>query len=73
MKSNDRLEKIIQKDRLLLSTETAEMICYDIKRVLSEYFNLLEGVTLKVDAESDFYFLTISAKAEAIKSFGIIK
>lgn len=69
----ERLEQIIQKDRLLLSTETAEMICYDIKKVLNEYFNLLDGVTLKVDADTDCYFITINAKAEAIKSFGIIK
>jgi hypothetical protein len=73
MKNNKRLEEIIQKDRLLLSSETSEMICFDIKKVLNEYFNLLDGVTIKVDANDDFYFIEINAKAEAIKSFGIIK
>lgn len=73
MKTNKRLEEIIQKDRLLLSAETSEMICFDIKKVLKEYFNLLDGVSLKVSAGNDCYFIEINAKAEAIKSFGIIK
>ena len=49
------------------------MICYDLKNVLNEYFNLEGGVSLAVEPLSDSYEITIKAKAQAIKSFGIIK
>ena len=70
---NKRLFDIIQNDRLLLSQDTSEMICYDLKNVLNEYFNLEGGVSLVVEPLSDSYEITIKAKAQAIKSFGIIK
>ena len=70
---NKRLFDIIQSDRLLLSQDTSEMICYDLKSVMEEYFNLLGGVSLVVEPQNDCYEITIKAQAQAIKSFGIIK
>ena len=68
-----RLMDIIQSDRLLLSQDTSEMICYDLQSVLSEYFNLDGGVSLVVEPLNDCYEITIKAKAQAVKSFGVIK
>ena len=74
MRERDRtLKDIISSDRLMLSSDTADMICYDLKGLLSEYFNLDGGVNISVEPEKDCYKVTITAKAVAIKSFGIIK
>lgn len=71
--SKKRLQEIIKNDRLLLSSDTAEMICYDLKKTLLEYFNLEGGVSLSVEPKNDCYEVTIKTKAVAIKSFGVIK
>ncbi len=71
--STKRLKQIIESDRLLLSSDTSEMICYDLKKILNEYFNVEGGVTLSVEPMKDSYEITIKAKASAIKSFGVIK
>ena len=74
MKENKkRLQEIIKNDRLLLSQDTSEMICYDLKKTLLEYFNLEGGISLIVEPKSDCYEITIKATAGAIKSFGLIK
>ena len=67
------LNDIILNDRLMLSKDTSEMICYDLKNVLNEYFNLEGGVSISVEPDRDCYRITITANAVAIKSFGIIK
>lgn len=73
MNDAKRLKSIIEKDRLLVSEETSEMIKYDLKNVLDEYFNLEEKIDLLVEAKKDEILITVTAKASAIKSFGIIK
>ncbi len=72
-KKESILKSIILNDRLMLSKETSEMICYDVKRVLDEYFNLDGGINISVSPEKDCYNITITANAVAIKSFGVIK
>ena len=72
-KKESILKSIILNDRLMLSKETSEMICYDVKRVLDEYFNLDGGINISVSPEKDCYLITITANAVAIKSFGVIK
>lgn len=71
--STYRLKQIIESDRLLLSADTSELICYDLKKVLNEFFNVEGGVTLCVEPLKDSYEVTIKAKASGIKSFGVIK
>lgn len=72
-KRKSNLKDIITSDRLLLSSDTSEMICYDLKNVLSEYFNLSGGVSIVVEPTKDSYEVTIKAVAVAVKSFGIIR
>ena len=69
----NRLQRIIEKDRLILSKESAEMIKYDLGEVLKEYFTLTDGVELLVARGEKGYKITITASAEAVKSFGIIR
>ena len=54
-KRENLLREVILNDRLMLSRDTADMICYDLKTVLSEYFNLLGDVSISVEPEKDFY------------------
>lgn len=72
-KKKNTLKEIITSDRLLLSSDTSEMICYDLKSVLEEYFNLDGGVSIIVEPTEDCYSITIKAVAVAVKSFGIIR
>ena len=71
--SAKRLQKIIEKDRLIISRECAEMIRYDLKEVLKEYFTLDKEISLLIERGESGYNVTITASAEAIKSFGIIR
>jgi hypothetical protein len=72
-KKKTELKDIINSDRLLLSSDTSEMICYDLKNVLLEYFNLEGGVSIVVEPTKDSYEITVKATAVAVKSFGIIR
>lgn len=72
-KRKNNLKDLITSDRLLLSSDTSEMICYDLKNVLSEYFNLSGGVSIVVEPNKDSYEVTVKATAVAVKSFGIIR
>ncbi|MBR6737064.1 MAG: hypothetical protein IKL82_01705 [Clostridia bacterium] len=72
-KTSNRLKKIIENDRLILSRESAEMIRYDLKEVLIEYFNLIGEVDLLIERGDNGYKITVIATAEAVKSFGIIR
>ncbi len=71
--SAKRLQNIIEKDRLILSRESAEMIRYDLREVLKEYFTLKSEITLSIERAEKGYKVTVTANADAIKSFGIIR
>ena len=73
MTTKKRLQEIINNDRLLLSSDVSEMICYDIKNTLNEYFNLQGNVSILLEPKNDCYEILIKANAVAIKSFKIIK
>ena len=68
-----RLQNIIEKDRLILSRESAEMIRYDLTEVLKEYFTIGSPITFSVEQGEGGYKITVTAVAEAVKSFGIIR
>ena len=71
--SAKRLQNIIEKDRLILSRDSAEMIRYDLREVLKEYFTLKSEITLSIERAEKGYKVTVTANADAIKSFGIIR
>ena len=68
-----RLGKIIESDRLMISSEATALIEYDLKNLLENYFNLSGKVNLTVTAMKDCYLITVSAPASSIKTFGIVK
>ncbi len=70
---NSRLSSVIEKDRLIITSETSSLIVYDLKRLLNNYFNVEGEVNLKVNATSSGYELSITALATNIKNFGVLK
>ncbi len=70
---NSRLNSVIDKDRLIITSDASSLIVYDLKRLLDNYFNMEGEVNLTVNKSSDGYDLVITAKATNIKNFGVLK
>ena len=68
-----RLGKVIENDRLMISSDVSSLIEYDLNKLLENYFNLSGAVKLNVTAFKDCYLITISAPASGVKPFGVIK
>ncbi len=68
-----QLASLIESDRLLLSKDTAELIRYDLKRLLENYFSSVSNVDIEVLSENYNYKIIITGEASSIKSFKIIK
>ncbi len=73
IKVNNRLKKLIEKDRLLLGKDVLELIEFDLYNLLNNYFNLSRGVELSIETLKDRYEITIKCNASGVKPFGIIK
>ncbi len=68
-----RLKSVIETDRLSVTAECVEMIVRDLSFVLSDYFGLSEKPKLTVSAKNGEYFISVSAKADAIKAFSVVR
>lgn len=71
MKREDalRLKRVIESDRMSITSESAQIIIRDLEGVLSDYFCLDSKPTLKITAKNGKYGVEISFSAVAIKSF----
>ena len=72
-KTNSRLENLIESDRLTLSNEVSELICYDLKKLLENYFTNTSNVSISVEGKDTCYSINITASSSSIKSFKILK
>ena len=68
-KLSSRLDSVIEKDRLIITSETSSLIVYDLKRLLDSYFNVEGEVNLTVNEGIGGYDLIVTAKASNIKNF----
>ncbi len=76
MKPNNeqsRLGRVIENDRLMIGSDISNLIEFDLKNLLNNYFNLSGDVKLSVTAMKDCYLITVSAPASGVKPFGVIK
>jgi hypothetical protein len=71
-KLSSRLDSVIEKDRLIITSETSSLIVYDLKRLLDSYFNVEGEVNLTVNEGIGGYDLIVTAKASNIKNFKIL-
>lgn len=72
-KVSSRLDSVIEKDRLIITSETSSLIVYDLKRLLDSYFNVEGEVGLTVNEGNGGYDLIITAFASSIKNFRTLK
>ena len=71
--SKARLKNIIESDRLIISEDMSSLIAYDLKKLLDNYFNTEGQVKIEVEALKDSYKIIVTALAESIKPFLLIK
>ena len=69
---NSRLSSVIEKDRLIITSETSSLIVYDLKRLLDSYFNVEGEVNLTVNEGVNGYDLIVTASASGIKNFKVL-
>ena len=69
---NSRLSSVIEKDRLIITSETSSLIVYDLKRLLDSYFNVEGEVNLTVNEGVNGYDLIVTARASGIKNFKVL-
>ncbi len=68
-----RLKNVIENDRLIISEDMSSLIAYDLKKLLDNYFNTEGQVKIEVEALKDTYKIIVTATAESIKPFLLIK
>lgn len=68
-----RLGKVIENDRLTIGSDMSELIEFDLKNLLNNYFNLSGNVKLGITALKDCYLITVTASASGVKPFGTVK
>lgn len=67
-----RLKRVIESDRLAVTEECLELIIKDVSSVLSDYFRLCEKPEIKIIPCGDEYLITVSAKADTLKTFAAV-
>ncbi len=68
-----RLRSVIETDRLSLTCESLDLISKDISYVMEDYFNLTEKPKVSVSARNGEYVISVTAKADAVKAFSVMK
>ena len=68
-----RLRSVIETDRLSLTCESLDLISTDISYVMEDYFNLTEKPKVSVSARNGEYLISVTAKADAVKAFSVMK
>ncbi len=68
-----RLRSVIETDRLSLTCESLDLISKDISYVMEDYFNLTEKPKVAVSARNGEYLISVTAKADAVKAFSVMK
>lgn len=68
-----RLRSVIETDRLSLTCESLDLIAKDLSYVMEDYFNLTEKPKVSVSARNGEYVISVTAKADAVKAFSVMK
>lgn len=71
--AKSRLKNVIESDRLIISEDMSSLITYDLKKLLDNYFNTEGEIKIEVEALKDSYKIVVTATAESIKPFALIK
>lgn len=67
-----RFKRVIENDRMSLTGESSALIIEDLRQVLSEYFVISQEPSLSVSVKNGEYCVSISFKANSLKTFARI-
>ncbi len=68
----NRLEKVIEKDRIGGGNNFEGLIKSDLKTLLSDYFVLNSEISLNLQKNNKDYQVKIEFSAERLKAFGVL-
>jgi len=68
-----RIESLIEKDRLLVGSEFSSLFKHDANKLLNEYAEITEPITVKLTREGKDFVISITAKAQRLKNFLVVK
>lgn len=64
-----RLETILEKDRLSIGQEYVDLIASDLQKLLADYMELKDKVTVTIKKDDKDFSVKISATAKRLKTF----
>lgn len=67
-----RTRDILSRERTLISEDCEKVIVRDLEKILSGYFKLRGGVSFKLE-RGETIRISVTAEAEEIKPFGIVR
>lgn len=67
-----RTRDILSRERTLISEDCEKVIVRDLEKILSGYFRLCGGVNFKLE-RGETIRISVTAEAEEIKPFGIVR
>ncbi len=69
-----RLEKMLVNDKTQAPEGFEKLLCYDLERLLNDYFELSTNVSLQISLAHDSEFeISIKTNATRFKSFSMIE
>ena len=68
----DRVKSVIGTDRLNLSKDYTSLICFDVEKLLQDYFEMEEGVDLSITTTEKGYEFIIKGSALRLKPFNFL-
>ena len=67
-----RLKNVISSDRMSVESSFEDLLSTDLKKLLSDYFDLKGEVKIFLEKQNQSYKLTAEATAIRVKPFGAI-
>lgn len=69
----ERLNKIIQADKTVMSEACKSLVLRDFAEKFNEYFELIGLPRMEISCKNGRYFVALSFEAERIKKFNVLK
>ena len=73
MMSSERIQTIIDGDRLRLPNGYLSVIGYDLEKLLGDYFELSGSPHVSISGREGKYTVTVTAEAIRTKPFGVLQ
>ena len=69
----ERLNKIIQADKAVMSEACKTLVLRDFAEKFNEYFELIGLPRMEISCKNGTYLIALSFEAERIKKFNVLK